>query len=515
MICKFFNTGKSKSSASKQINYLINERVENGTAKVVVGNTDLTLKIINEIDNVWKFNAGVMSFEEHINTKQRDEIIAKFRETFFPGLKENQYNLLIVEHKDKDRSELHFVIPRIELTTQKAYNAFFHTRDFKKKDLFQDYINAKYNLTSPFQEEKQEIFKINTSKDKDEIKVFVDQFIKDKVEQGTITNAAELKIALMELGFTISRHGKDYIGLEIEDKKLRMKGAVYGKNFRGLEEVAEQQKIIQSKHIPTNDREFKKLEQRLNETINYQAKTNREKYARSRGIHSVINSLKHSDIQSNEQVASTREDEIPNRTGQISNSREEKHIQSSRHTKQSIHTNRRIEDDSIRAAAARRAREQREYEYRAYQEARRARIKLLEDITRTHQRQQAVKRGFINKIRRFGNKIAEFGRSITKYINEKFIEMLEKLEISNFKAELKDKNVFQLLSIKDELKKDTENPLFSSKKEVWKEVYQKVSKEFAKQQEQYKKDNPVITREELRKANHTKNKSNSYERERL
>jgi len=148
MICKFFNTGKSKSSASKQVNYLVNERVENGTAKVVVGDTNLTLKIINEIENKWKFNAGVMSFQERINSKQRDEIIQKFRETFFPGLKEDQYNLLIVEHSDKNRTELHFVIPRIELTTQKAFNPYFVDRDFLKKDLFQDFINAKYNLTS-------------------------------------------------------------------------------------------------------------------------------------------------------------------------------------------------------------------------------------------------------------------------------------------------------------------------------------------------------------------------------
>ena len=160
MLCKFFRTGKSTKSASKQINYLLNERVENETAKCVFGNPELTKKIIFSIENDYKFSAGVMTFEEHINKKRRDEIIEHFRKTFFPGLKGNQYNLLVVEHTDKNRSELHFIIPRIELSTGLAYNAYFVDRDFKKKDLFQDYINAKYNLTSPHQIEKKRFLKL-------------------------------------------------------------------------------------------------------------------------------------------------------------------------------------------------------------------------------------------------------------------------------------------------------------------------------------------------------------------
>lgn len=51
-----------------------------------------------------------------------------------------------------------------------------------------------------------------------------------------------------------------------------------------------------------------KLEQKLNETISYQAKMNQEKYAHSRGIHGIVDNFQHNDIQNNEQLASTERD---------------------------------------------------------------------------------------------------------------------------------------------------------------------------------------------------------------
>jgi len=354
MLCKFFRTGKSTKSASKQINYLLNERVENETAKCVFGNPELTKKIIFSIENDYKFSAGVMTFEEHINKKQRDEIIEHFRKTFFPGLKENQYNLLVVEHTDKNRSELHFIIPRIELSTGLAYNAYFVDRDFKKKDLFQDYINAKYNLTSPHQIEKKEIFKINTS-NKKELQAFVDNFIKEQLEKGTISNAGELKEALEKLGFSINRQGKSYIGLEIEGKKFRMKGEVYGKDFRDIREVRRKQEELQAKHIPSNDAEFKKIEQKLEEIISYQAKTNQAKYNHRKHNNRNFDIDKHSNLPTDEQVASETAREIRRSWSKVHTTQSRQNVPTREQT--TTLQNRRLkEDDELRNQIARTAR---------------------------------------------------------------------------------------------------------------------------------------------------------------
>jgi len=195
MICKFFKGGRTFGGAKSAVNYLLNERVEKGQAKVLFGNPNITLSVIKNIKNKWKFSSGVMSFEETLSDMEKKEIIEEFKRCFFAGLEDDQYNLLIVEHTDKGRTELHFLIPRVELTTGKAFNPYWHQKDFAKKDLFQDYINAKYNLTSPHIAQKQNLIKTkqpNKNWKKNELQEWIDKYITENVEQGLIQNADDV-----------------------------------------------------------------------------------------------------------------------------------------------------------------------------------------------------------------------------------------------------------------------------------------------------------------------------------
>ena len=280
MICKFFRGGRTFAGAKNAVAYLLNERVQEGQAKVLVGNPQLTLDIIKNIKNKWKFSSGVMSFKENINDKTKQEIIKHFKDTFFCGMNEEQYNLLIVEHKDKGRTELHFIIPRVELTTGKAYNPYFVKKDFTKKDLFQDFINAKYNLSSPHYAEKQELTKLpNPNMKKDELQEWIDKYITENIEQGLIQNSDNVKYFLEQAGFAINRQGKDYIGLQLDNRKIRLKGAIYGKDFRSIEEIARRAEEREREHIPTTSGEFEQLEQKLDRIIRKQAEYNTKRYA--------------------------------------------------------------------------------------------------------------------------------------------------------------------------------------------------------------------------------------------
>ena len=279
MICKFFRGGRTYAGAKSAVAYLLNERVKEGTAKVLEGNPHTTLAIIKNISRKWKFSSGVMSFEELLDDKTKKEIIEEFKKTFFAGLEEEQYNILVVEHNDKGRTELHFIIPRTELRTGKAFNPFWHKRDFRKKDLFQDYINAKYGLTSPHIAQKQELIKQpNPNWKKNELQSWIDKFVIENIEQGLIKNSEDVKYFLEQAGFTITRWGKDFIGLEYEGKRLRMKGAIYGKNFKGLTELARAAEARERAHIPTAPEEFRELERKLNEIVERQAIANRKRY---------------------------------------------------------------------------------------------------------------------------------------------------------------------------------------------------------------------------------------------
>ena len=362
MICKFFRGGRTFAGAKSAVNYLLNERVENGEAKVLTGNPQLTLDIIKNTKNKWKFSSGVLSFEELIDNKTKHEIIEEFKKTFFAGMNEEQYNLLIVEHTDKGRTELHFLIPRTELTTGKAFNPYFVKRDFKKKDLFQDYINSKYNLSSPHNAEKQELTKQpNPNMKKDELQEWIDKFITENIEQGLIQNSDDVKYFLEQAGFKINRQGKDYIGLQLDNRKIRLKGAIYGKDFRSIEEIARRAEEREREHIPTTSGEFEQLEQKLDRIIRKQAEYNTKRYTGENRLR--IRTLKNT----NKMDMVNRGDNVrDNNTSSSDND-----IQIKRES-----------DDSTRATTIRRIRAKREARARAIREAKRKRRDLYKKIKR-------------------------------------------------------------------------------------------------------------------------------------
>ncbi|MDR1611598.1 MAG: relaxase/mobilization nuclease domain-containing protein [Planctomycetota bacterium] len=90
------------------------------------GDPDLTRTLIDSIDRDWKFTAGVCSWgaEDKITSEQEIQVMNDFEAVAFAGMKPDQYDILWVRHSHAGHHELHFVIPRMELSTGKAFNAF-------------------------------------------------------------------------------------------------------------------------------------------------------------------------------------------------------------------------------------------------------------------------------------------------------------------------------------------------------------------------------------------------------
>ncbi len=68
MLAKTFKGGRTSNGAIATIAYLLNERVGEGTAKVIRGDSKLTQSIIKETakKQKWSWSSGVLSFEELI-----------------------------------------------------------------------------------------------------------------------------------------------------------------------------------------------------------------------------------------------------------------------------------------------------------------------------------------------------------------------------------------------------------------------------------------------------------------
>ena len=81
--------------------------------------------------------------EEYINDKQKQEIMDSFEEVLFAGIDSSKYNILWVEHTDKERIELNFVIPRMALDTGNDLDLYSHRRDLPLMDMWKNGINLK------------------------------------------------------------------------------------------------------------------------------------------------------------------------------------------------------------------------------------------------------------------------------------------------------------------------------------------------------------------------------------
>ena len=92
--------------------------------EVLRGDVDTTRTLIDSLDTKWKFTAGVLSWhpDDTVTPEQEQRVMGNFEQVAFAGLEPDQRNILWVRHIHADHHELHFVIPRVELSGGKAFN---------------------------------------------------------------------------------------------------------------------------------------------------------------------------------------------------------------------------------------------------------------------------------------------------------------------------------------------------------------------------------------------------------
>ncbi|MCV5277291.1 relaxase/mobilization nuclease domain-containing protein, partial [Escherichia coli] len=66
-----------------------------------------------------------------------------------PGLEKDQYSILWVEHQDKGRLELNFVIPNMELQSGKRLQPYYDRADRPRINAWQTLVNHHYGLRDP------------------------------------------------------------------------------------------------------------------------------------------------------------------------------------------------------------------------------------------------------------------------------------------------------------------------------------------------------------------------------
>ena len=276
MIVKFLPSKSGGGIGS--VNYVLNERVQQGTAKILKGDEAQTRAIISQISKKQKVCFGVLSFQEsaaRISDQTKQEIMADFERTLLGDFMRGRVNILWVQHEDKGgRLELNFIIPKIDLVTGTSFNPFFYSKpDLTRIDLWKKAVNLEYGFSDPDDPGR----KNTISASKKDLKNYanveaLDKTLHELVEAGIIKSRTQMLELLRDENIQISRETKNSITVILpgSTKKNRLQGGIYAdfKDARELDERgADTIRRIREYHNRDIQSEIQRYRNQINELI--------------------------------------------------------------------------------------------------------------------------------------------------------------------------------------------------------------------------------------------------------
>ena len=233
MIVKFL-ANKGGGSAAATIDYLLGQNRDRSGAILLSGDPELTQRLADNLDFQNRYTVGVLSFEEtNLPHEQKEMIMHSFEETLLAGLDRDQYDITWIEHTDKGRLELNFVIPNVELSTGKRLQPYFDQADRPLVENWKQVTNFEFGLSDPHAPEKAQAIKVlnsqNLPENVKEIKQQIGDFVADQIVKGSIQNRKDVVQTLEHAGFEITRQTEKSISIKNPDGKrnIRLEGVIY------------------------------------------------------------------------------------------------------------------------------------------------------------------------------------------------------------------------------------------------------------------------------------------------
>ena len=284
-------------------NYLVREDYPGRDAHlpdVLRGDPELTREIIDTLDTKWRFTAGALSWhpDDAVTPEQEERVMDDFEEMAFAGLEPDQHNILWVRHSHAGHHELHFVIPRVELSSGKAFNPCPPGWQ-KHFDVFRDLHNHRQGWVRPDDPARARLHtpehadlhnarllrwgKTPSKDDRAAAKEAIHRYMQANIEQGLVRNREDVLQALAGAGLEINRAGKDYITVKDPEsgEKLRLKGGIYAEHWKL--ELADREIEGQDRAGTSGDGNFdpatvRRLESEFARIVEKRAQYNRGRY---------------------------------------------------------------------------------------------------------------------------------------------------------------------------------------------------------------------------------------------
>ena len=206
MIIKIHSRGVG--SGSGPVDYLLGKDRDREDARLDRGDPEQMIQLIDSTYFAQKYTSGVLSFAERdLEEYQKQQIMDSFERTLLPGLDKDQYSVLWVQHQDKDRLELNFVVANVELQSGKRLQPYYDPVDRPRLNAWKDLVNDHYQLHDPNDPiNKRELCTPNNlPKHKEEASKAITDGLLKVAESGNIKSRNDVIKTLEGAGFEIAR----------------------------------------------------------------------------------------------------------------------------------------------------------------------------------------------------------------------------------------------------------------------------------------------------------------------
>lgn len=235
MIIKIHSRGAG--SGRGPVDYLLGKDRDREDARLDRGDPEQMIQLIDSTNFAQKYTSGVLSFAEHdLEEHQKQQIMDSFERVLMPGIDKDQYSILWVQHQDKDRLELNFVVANVELQSGKRLQPYYDKADRPRLNAWKDLVNDHYKLHDPNDPlNKRELCTPNAlPKHKQKASEIITDGLLSVAESGRIQNRDDVIKTLESAGFEIARTTPKTISIKDPDggKNIRLKGMIYEQDFR-------------------------------------------------------------------------------------------------------------------------------------------------------------------------------------------------------------------------------------------------------------------------------------------
>jgi len=268
--------------------YLVNGEARDPKPEVLRGDPKAVAEIIDSVPFKCRYSSGVLSFaaEDRVTPAMQEDIMDRFESAVFAGLPPDRRSIVWIKHADKGRTEMHFVVPRVDLGTGKSLNIAPPTPASRHLlDTLREAINRRYRFRDANDPEcarkvslPAHVAKLaaqakrHGQSAKVDIRETIAEQLQKQAEAGTVTSRAGVVRFLKDQGFTIARAGVDYLTIVRPDtgERVRLTGNLFRENFCPRD--------LQSPSRRNDPAQLLLLERRLERLVEKRAEYHRARY---------------------------------------------------------------------------------------------------------------------------------------------------------------------------------------------------------------------------------------------